>query len=98
MCHVVEGVDEADRLFRSQHSLQGERPGSGVIELGWGDGRKSITRDTELAVEQLGGHIRRALGRIEKDGMAERVVPIDVMVMEAAVEHRSLARAANGRG
>ena len=93
-----EGVDEAEQLFRSQHSLQGERPGSGVIELGWADGRKSITRDTELAVEKLCGHVLHALSRIEKDGTAEKVVPIEVMVMEAAVEHRSLARAAGGRG
>jgi hypothetical protein len=59
--HFVEGVDAEERLFRSRHSLQGERPGSGVTELGWGNGRKSITRDTELAVEQLCGHVRHAL-------------------------------------
>ena len=90
----VEGVDQAERFFRSQHSLRGERPDSGVIELGWADGRNSITRDTELAVEQLCTHVRHALTRIEKDDMAERVIPIEVVVMEADVEHRALARAA----
>jgi UDP-GlcNAc:undecaprenyl-phosphate/decaprenyl-phosphate GlcNAc-1-phosphate transferase len=93
----VEGVDEAERLFRSQHSLRGERPDGGVIELGWADGRSSITRDTELAVEQLCGHVLRALNRIRRDDAAEKIVPIEVVVMEAAVERRSLALVANGR-
>jgi UDP-GlcNAc:undecaprenyl-phosphate GlcNAc-1-phosphate transferase len=95
--HFVEGVDEAEpRLFRSQHSLRGGRPDSGVIELGWADGRKSITRDAEIVVEQLCGHVFHALSRIERDARAERVIPIEVLVMEQAPEP-ALARVANGR-
>ena len=93
----VEGTDGAEPLFRSRHSLRVERPDSGLIELGWVDGRTSITRDTEIAVEQLCAHVHDALARIEKDGTAERIIPIEVIVTEAAAEQRSLARAAGGR-
>jgi UDP-GlcNAc:undecaprenyl-phosphate GlcNAc-1-phosphate transferase len=97
--HFVEGVEEADpRLFRSQHSLRGERPDSGCIELGWADGRSSINRDTEAAVEQLCGHVLQALSRIQSDGEAEKVVPLEVLVMEPANEPGVMRRLASGEG
>jgi UDP-GlcNAc:undecaprenyl-phosphate/decaprenyl-phosphate GlcNAc-1-phosphate transferase len=95
--HFAEGIDDPGRLFRSQHSLRGERPDSGVIELGWADGRSSVGRDTEIAVEQLCGHVIQALSRIQKDRSAEKVVPIEVVVVEAAGEEHAFASAANMR-
>ncbi len=80
--HFVDGVDRAEPLFRSLHSLRRERPDGNVIELGWADGRRFISRDTELAVEKLCGHVRPALSRLEKEDMAEKVVPIEVIVSE----------------
>ena len=49
-----------------------------------------------MAVEQLCGHVFHALTRIEKDARAERVIPMEVLVMEQAPEP-ALARVANGR-
>ena len=95
----AEGIAEPEPgLFRSRHYLGGERPDSGVLELGWADDRKSITRDTELAIEQICAHVRRAVGRIEKDDAARRLASVKALASEAPpVEHRPLARAANGR-
>ncbi len=95
--HFVEGVEEAEPpLFRSQHSLRGERPDSGVIELGWADGRKSITRDVEIAVEQLCRHVFHALTRIEKYATAERaILPVEVVALKAP--EPALSRVTDGR-
>ncbi|HEU4383422.1 MAG TPA: MraY family glycosyltransferase, partial [Anaeromyxobacteraceae bacterium] len=42
------GFDEAGSdLLRVRYSLLGERPDDGAIELGWGDGRSRVERDTE---------------------------------------------------
>jgi UDP-GlcNAc:undecaprenyl-phosphate GlcNAc-1-phosphate transferase len=49
--------------FRSRFSLLGERPDPSQLELGWADGRTSIDRDTEVAVELLCDRIAVALAR-----------------------------------
>ena len=60
--------------------MLGERPDTGVLELGWVDGRKQIDRDTEIAVELLCEHVLHALSRIE-----EAAAPNDVRAIEATV-------------
>jgi hypothetical protein len=67
-------------VLKTQHSLLGERPDTGVLELGWVDGRKQIVRDTEIAVELLCEHVLYALSRIE-----EAAAPHDVRAIEATV-------------
>jgi len=64
--HFASGFGEVGRgQFRSRHSLLGERREGGHIELGWSDGRASIDRDTEIAVELLCEHVKSAARRIE---------------------------------
>ena len=78
---LAQGLEEADRkFFRTRHSLLGERPDGGVIELGWVDGKNTIDRDTEIAIEQLCGYVRRALGRIERAEAPGRHNPTEVMM------------------
>jgi UDP-GlcNAc:undecaprenyl-phosphate GlcNAc-1-phosphate transferase len=79
--HFTEGFERAgSQLLKTQHSLLGERPDTGVLELGWADGRKQIDRDTEIAVELLCEHVLHALSRIE-----EAAAPHDVGAIEATV-------------
>jgi len=52
--------------FLSRFSLQGDRPGEAVLELGWDDGRTGLDRDTEVAVELLCDKILGALGRVAR--------------------------------
>ena len=60
------GFDEAGpELLRARFSLLGERPDEGGLELGWPDGRKTVGRDTEIAVELLCEHVYTALQRFE---------------------------------
>jgi len=60
------GFDEAGPdLLRARYSLLGERPDEGGLELGWTDGRETVDRDTEIAVELLCEHVYGALQRIE---------------------------------
>ncbi len=59
------GFDEGDPvLFRVRYSLLGERPDGGSMEFGWTDGRATVDRDTEIAVELLCEHVSEALDRI----------------------------------
>jgi hypothetical protein len=81
--HFAEGFERAgSQLLKTQHSLLGERPDTGVLELGWVDGRKQIDRDTEIAVELLCEHVLHALSRIEA-----AAVPHGVRAIEAAIPH-----------
>jgi hypothetical protein len=41
-----------------------ERQGESFIELGWTDGRSSMDRDTEVAVEELCSMLAPAVGRL----------------------------------
>jgi len=59
------GYDQASSsLLRARFSLLGERPDEGYVELGFGDGRRTVDRDTEIAVELLCEHVQAAVGRI----------------------------------
>ena len=49
---------------RARFSLLGERPDEGRIELGFSDGRRTVDRDTEIAVELLCEHVHAAVERI----------------------------------
>ncbi len=54
------GFDEApDGLLRARFSLLGERPDDGRLELGFTDGRRTVDRDTEIAIELLCEHVLR---------------------------------------
>jgi UDP-GlcNAc:undecaprenyl-phosphate GlcNAc-1-phosphate transferase len=59
------GFDEApESVLRARFSLLGERPDEGRLELGFTDGRRTVDRDTEIAVELLCEHVQAAVGRI----------------------------------
>ena len=59
------GFDQAPLgLLRARFSLLGERPDEGGIELGYSDGRRTVDRDTEIAVELLCEHVHAAVERI----------------------------------
>jgi len=61
------GFDDAGpELFRARYSLLGERPGDGLLELGWTNGRTQVDRDTEIAIEQLCEYVSGALDRIDR--------------------------------
>jgi len=74
--HYSCGFDEAGpELLRSRHSLLGERPDTGTIEFGWTDGRSTLDRDTEIAIELLCEHVLHAVGRLEHVRAAPRALP-----------------------
>jgi hypothetical protein len=59
------GFDEApSSVLRARFSLLGEKPDDGRIELGFTDGRATVDRDTEIAVELLCEYVRAAIERI----------------------------------
>ncbi len=59
------GFDEAPAsLRRVRFSLLEERPGDGRMELGFTDGRRTVDRDTEIAIELPCEHAHAALERI----------------------------------
>jgi UDP-GlcNAc:undecaprenyl-phosphate GlcNAc-1-phosphate transferase len=59
------GFDDApDGLLRARFSLLGERPDDGGIELGFTDGRSTVDRDTEIAIELLCEHVHAARERL----------------------------------
>ncbi len=62
----VGPVAQAHPLFRTMHGILGEHPGAGSIEVAWNDGRTSLDRDSEIAIELLCGHVGAALRRIER--------------------------------
>ncbi len=66
------GFDEAPAsVLRARFSLLGERPDDGRIELGFTDGRRTVDRDTEIAIELLCEHIHAAVERIAAAQEAE---------------------------
>jgi UDP-GlcNAc:undecaprenyl-phosphate GlcNAc-1-phosphate transferase len=68
----LEGFSEADKhTFRARYGLLIERPGDDHLELGWSDGRTSLDRGTQIAVELLCDHIAAALDRIERSKLSE---------------------------
>ena len=63
-----QGFDDLDgTLFRARYGVLPERPGETLIELGWNDGRSTIDRDTEIAIELLCDHASGALERLAHD-------------------------------
>jgi UDP-GlcNAc:undecaprenyl-phosphate GlcNAc-1-phosphate transferase len=63
------GFDEpGPGLFRARYNVFPERPGDTHIELGWADGRTTVDRDTEIAIEILCDHLSAALERIDREG------------------------------
>jgi UDP-GlcNAc:undecaprenyl-phosphate GlcNAc-1-phosphate transferase len=52
--------------FRTIHGILGERPGAGSIEVAWSEGRTSLDRDSEIAIELLCDHVAAALRHIER--------------------------------
>jgi len=67
------GFDQApSSLLRARFSLLGERPDEGRIELGYSDGRRTVDRDTEIAVELLCEHVHAAVERIAAVHEAEK--------------------------
>ena len=66
------GFDEAPlSVLRARFSLLGERPDDGGLELGFTDGRRTVDRDTEIAIELLCEHVHAALQRIAARHEAE---------------------------
>ncbi|MFT3913254.1 MAG: MraY family glycosyltransferase [Anaeromyxobacteraceae bacterium] len=62
-----DGFEEAEGpLFRARYGLVAERPGEHHLELGFDDGRFSIDRDTEIAVELLCEHVSGAFDRLDR--------------------------------
>ncbi len=92
--HFAEGFERAGaQLLKTQHSLLGERPDAGVLELGWVDGRKQIDRDTEIAVELLCEHVLHALSRIQEAAAASPGVgAIQATALSASARGGSLER------
>jgi hypothetical protein len=58
-------------VVRGRFSLLGERPDDGRLELGFHDGRTTIDRDTEIAIEMLCEHVHAASERISARPHAE---------------------------
>ncbi len=71
-CEFSWGFDEAPvTVLRVRFSLLGERPDDGGLELGFTDGRRTVDRDTEIAVELLCEHVYAAVQRIAAKHEAE---------------------------
>jgi UDP-GlcNAc:undecaprenyl-phosphate GlcNAc-1-phosphate transferase len=62
-----DGFDDAGPgLLRARYGLFPERPGDTHVELGWADGRGTVDRDTEIAIELFCDHLSLALERIDR--------------------------------
>ncbi|HTP28520.1 MAG TPA: MraY family glycosyltransferase [Anaeromyxobacteraceae bacterium] len=48
----------------TRHSVFGDRKGLGVLEVEWGEGKISLDRDTEIAIELLCEHVANAVRRM----------------------------------
>jgi UDP-GlcNAc:undecaprenyl-phosphate/decaprenyl-phosphate GlcNAc-1-phosphate transferase len=63
-----DGFDDAElELFRARYGLFPERRGDTHLEFGFDDGRTTIDRDTEIAIELLCEHVATALERVERE-------------------------------
>jgi hypothetical protein len=61
-----EGLEALpDDALRARYGLIAERLGDDHLDLAWTDGRTTIHRDVEVAVELLCDHLSTALDRIE---------------------------------
>jgi UDP-GlcNAc:undecaprenyl-phosphate GlcNAc-1-phosphate transferase len=81
--HLRAGFDEAGHaVFVTRHSLLVERPDGGSLELGWTDGRSSLDRDTETALEGLCRHVHQALTRVQDEDLP-RPIAIEAAARES---------------
>lgn len=63
------GLDDLPAsALRARYGLIAERPGDEHVDLAWTDGRETVHRDVEIAIELLCEHVTAALGRIETAG------------------------------
>jgi UDP-GlcNAc:undecaprenyl-phosphate GlcNAc-1-phosphate transferase len=63
-----EGFEGASAApLRARYRLVAADPGGDHVELGWSDGRESVDRDVEIAVELLCEHLAAALQRLEQE-------------------------------
>jgi UDP-GlcNAc:undecaprenyl-phosphate GlcNAc-1-phosphate transferase len=58
--------DLPDHALQASFGLAPEHPGQDVLELAWDDGRKTVDRDMEIAVELFCAHTLRAVERVAK--------------------------------
>jgi len=68
----------ADSL-RVRYGLIAERPGDDHLDIVWCDGRHTVHRDTEIAIELLCDHVSGALDRVErtaKEGPHVKIVDL----------------------
>lgn len=63
-------------LLRARYGLFPERPGDACLELGFADGRDTVDRDTEIAVELLCEHVAAALERLGRAAGPANVVSL----------------------
>jgi UDP-GlcNAc:undecaprenyl-phosphate/decaprenyl-phosphate GlcNAc-1-phosphate transferase len=63
--------DDSPDLVRARFSLLGDRTDEGGIEFGFTDGRSTVDRDTEIAIELLCEHVHAAIERIAARHEAE---------------------------
>ena len=70
-----EGLEQ--EVFRVRYGLDPERLGDAFIELGWTDGRSSIDRDVEIAIEELCGCL--AVARTTSASPANEPTPVLVL-------------------
>ncbi len=59
-------VGAAHELLRARYGLLPERPGYSCLDIGWTDGRVTVDRDTEIAIELLCDHVSAALERLDR--------------------------------
>ncbi|HZZ86324.1 MAG TPA: MraY family glycosyltransferase [Anaeromyxobacteraceae bacterium] len=94
----LDGLAEPNRwstglagcALRARFPVYGERGAGGTLELGWERGRRSVDRDTEIAVEQLCEHVRTALERLERSS------PAKIAFQQRARNQRVVAERAAG--
>jgi UDP-GlcNAc:undecaprenyl-phosphate GlcNAc-1-phosphate transferase len=58
------GDERSSAIFRARFNLVGVKQDDGVVELGWQDGRSTVDRDVEIAIELFCDHVAGAYDRI----------------------------------
>jgi UDP-GlcNAc:undecaprenyl-phosphate GlcNAc-1-phosphate transferase len=62
----TDGDEDATRLFRYRFVIPGTKERNRILELGWGDGRQEIDRDTEIAAEIFCERLGEALDLVHR--------------------------------
>jgi UDP-GlcNAc:undecaprenyl-phosphate GlcNAc-1-phosphate transferase len=89
----TDGFEDAPRdLLRARFGVSPARPGDTWLELGWSDGRTTVDRGTEIAVELLCEQVAAALARIrlarEGRARAARARPVAAVATAALAPAR----------